>query len=132
MKIYIDGGGKDSVMKGRYGYVIVKEEGIDYYEIKKFWKDDKITDNEVIYKAIIKLFEKMLPRTTATILCSDRMIINQIQGRWIIRQAKLKNLLAIANAISEIKQLNIKVEFIIRSQNRATQRILELNKNESV
>ena len=73
------------------------------------------TNNEAEYLAVIRALEKFLPEVTE-ILSDSQLVVNQLNLKWAIKEARLKNY---ANQVNKLAQGTIKFIWVPREQNLA-------------
>ena len=90
--IYTDGASRNNPGKSASGYLILDEKG------KVVWKDSFYngikTNNQAEYIAVIAALEKALglSEREAKLFSDSELIINQLKGRYRVKEAGLKGL----------------------------------------
>jgi len=107
MKIYTDGGGE------KYCFVIPENNLVKIFEKKD------ITNNEAEYLAVIEALKHVEKNSIVTILSDSKLIVNQIKMEWHIKQENLRRLFEEVLALIKEKNLDLKIEWVPRKENKA-------------
>lgn len=106
--VYIDGSGK-----GKYSFVV--EKAGEIFKIGIFRKSN-ITSNQAEYLALIEVL-KRFPKQDLLIYSDSRLLVNQINLTYNIKNKKLKILAG--QVFKRMKGRKVKVKWIPRKQNKA-------------
>jgi ribonuclease HI len=105
---HIDGSGK-----GKYAFVIEKAGEIFKFGI---FKKANITNNQAEYLALIEVL-KRFPKQDLLIYSDSKLLVNQMNFEYHIKNKKLKILAE--QALKMMKGRNVKIKWIPRKYNKA-------------
>jgi ribonuclease HI len=106
LTIFVDGSGKT----GKYAFVV---EGKN--EVKIFQKSG-ITNNEAEYLSVIEAL-KAYPKDDLIIVSDSRLVVNQLQMQFAIKDEKLRKLAQLAWELMKGRKIIFKL--VPREQNKA-------------
>ena len=111
IKIYTDGAARGNPGPGSWGFIIEKGNG-EYIGSGLL---GKVTNNVAEYSAAINGLSKALALATEgdviELFSDSQLLINQLSGRWRVKDAKLKKLkIRIDELMSELTEKGIMVE----------------------
>jgi ribonuclease HI len=108
MKIWIDGSGWNG---RRCGWLFCTESG----DVKSRFYETPYTNNEMEYAAMSNALESA--KEGDEILSDSALVVNQISGRWKVKEPRLFSHCSTCRAIVDRKR--IKLTWIPREENRA-------------
>lgn len=111
---YVDGSGMSPDGSGS-GYAWIAEDG-SKYGIKR---RDGLTNNQAEYKALILLLKHLRPGSRVLVRSDSKLVVEQVQRKCECRDPKLFQLLARVRFIVGERDIELRVEWIPRSQNKA-------------
>jgi len=107
MEIYTDGG------EDKYCFVIPEKNKVKTFEKKN------ITNNEAEYLAVIEALKFVEENSKVTIFSDSKLVVNQINMEWHIKQDRLRELFEKVQSLIEKKKIDFKIEWIPREKNKA-------------
>lgn len=125
LDIYIDGGtlGRNPSSEGVYWSVVgTSDGGMNDFAISRRTSKLYTTNNEAEYCALIDALYEIGVRgpLTATIHCDSRMVVEQINGRWKVKNDRLKALHHFATSAVAGLKLNgteVHIVWVPRAEN---------------
>lgn len=114
IRIFTDGAGKRPDGKGSAFAWIREDTGEQHIE-----RVDGLTNNVAEYLAVISPLKKIRPRSNVEILTDSLLVVSQLRGEYRILDSKLAKLAGEVKTIAENKQLNLKLTWVPRKENRA-------------
>ncbi len=112
--VFIDGGGPRPDGSGsRYAFVnaTTGEQMVEYV--------DGLTCNAAEYRALIFALLNLPPQCCAVVYSDSKLVVEQYNGNWAVKNAGLIRLLAQAREVVAARQLNIQIRWIPRKKNLA-------------
>lgn len=110
MKIWIDGSGWNGK---ECKYCVAFEDGNNYTE--KFTENH--TNNEMEYEALLSLLRGTSVLEGDEILTDSLLVVNQVNGKWKVREPRLFPLCQEAQRLMKIR--NVSLSWIPREENKA-------------
>ena len=109
LTIYTDGGARGNPGPSAIGFVIFGEDGEQMYQKGKYIGSG--TNNKAEYKALVRALKRAKKYTKGHVLCysDSQLMVNQLNGRWKIKDKKLKIL---ANKIFELSDNFENIKFV--------------------
>lgn len=114
MNYYVDGSG----WNGKESKWCVYPEG-NGKEPQIFVSNQKYTNNEAEYQGLIQALSYVKKNNTSKIIIysDSQLIVNQVNGTYMVREARLKTFHS--QATNLIKYRNVELRWIPREQNKA-------------
>lgn len=126
LDIYCDGGARGNPGPGAIGVVFKDERGKTIKTLSK--AIGQVTNNEAEYRAVIEMLTALKEQQffTARVYLDSRLVVEQLNGRFRVRESRLQELILKVRALEvEIGKL-ISYHAITREQNQAADHLVNL------
>jgi ribonuclease HI len=80
---------------------------------------DGLTSNEAEYQAVLAVLRYVAPESSVLIKTDSALVVEQFNGRWKVREERLRELLEEVRAVVKEKKLDLEIWWIPRRQNIA-------------
>jgi ribonuclease HI len=117
IRIYTDGSGCRPDGMGS-GFAFVRENGIEPKVIRVF-KEDRLTNNQAEYKAILSALDFVPLGSTVEILTDSENTCFQLKGERRVKDPKLADLHAAIHSMVKKNELHVAFTWIPRRENKA-------------
>ena len=114
IRIYVDGSGVNPVGKGSAIAYLIEGQKKGYVE-----PQIGLTNNQAEYKAILTALKATPPNSEVEILSDSSLAVNQLTGKYKIRDPKLQDLSQKVAKVMQDHKLNVKFTWLPGSQNKA-------------
>ena len=114
IRIYVDGSGQNSSGKGSASSFLIDGQKKQHVAHK-----DGLTNNQAEYGGILLALKAVGPKSEVEILSDSELAVNQLTGRYKIRDPKLQELSQKITKTMQDRKLNVKFTWIPRNQNKA-------------
>ena len=114
IRVYTDGSGINSSGKGSGIAFLIEGQNKKHME-----KRDGLTNNQAEYLAILTALKAIPPKSEVEILSDSELAVNQIRGRYKIRDPELQRLSEEISKVINGRRLQVQFSWIPRSRNKA-------------
>ena len=114
IRVYVDGSGQNSSGKGSASAFLIEGQKKHHVTYR-----DGLTNNQAEYGAILLALEAVGLNSEVEILSDSELAVNQLTGRYKIRDPELQELSQKVSKVMQDRKLNVKFTWIPRSQNKA-------------
>ncbi len=114
IRVYVDGSGQNSSGRGSASAFLIEDQRKQHVEYK-----DGLTNNQAEYGGILLALKAVGPKSEVEILSDSELAVNQLTGRYKIRDPELQELFQKITKAMQDRKLDVKFTWIPRSQNKA-------------
>ena len=114
IRVYVDGSGQNSSGNGSAIAFILEGEKKGHVEHK-----NGLTNNQAEHLAILAALKTIPPKAEVEVLSDSELAVNQLTGRYKIRNPELQELSQKIIKVMQDRKLNVKFTWIPRAKNEA-------------
>jgi len=114
IRVYVDGSGQNSSGKGSASAFLIEGQKKQHVAHR-----DGLTNNQAEYGGILLALKAVGPKSEVEILSDSELAINQLTGRYKIRDPELQELSRKITKVIQDRRLRVQFSWIPRSRNKA-------------